>query len=413
MKGGRDKVNRRIRGIVLVLLWTVVATGGEWTGYLKNFSLVTDPPGIVQPDRMWSSSTRLRLQYQGWLTDRWSVAGAGELAFVRQHHLLFAVDSAALSVSSNTYRLSDPDRLWLPGDPAPDDNTALMFNLDRVRLAWRGERLEISLGRQAVSWGSGKAVNPTDVLMPYAFTELDTEYRVGVDAVRFRYALNRMSELDAGYVFGPGGDMADSAVFLRGKTYLANTDLSALLMRFRNHLMIGVDVTRAWGGSGVWLEAAFVDADHFAATAARRDYVRVSAGVDRQLTPALYGYLEYHFNGSGRDADDPVYGLVDPAAVAGSVYLVGRHYLSLGTAWQLSGLTTVNGMVIANLDDHSMFLSLSLDRSMSDNLYLALGVYLSTGDAPLTGIPDPALSVVRDEFGGYADLVYGSVRWYF
>lgn len=404
---------RRFRVFLLVLLWTVGAAGGEWTGYLKNFSLVTDPPGSILPDSMLSSSTRLRLQYQGWLNDRWSVAGAGELAFVAQHHYLFAADSAALSVSTNTYRISDPDRLWLPSEPAVDDNTALMFNLDRVRLAWRGEKLEISMGRQAVSWGSGKAVNPTDVLMPYTFTELDTEYRVGVDAVRLRYAVNLMSELDAGYVFGPGGDMADSAVYLRGKTYLANTDLSALVMRFQNHLMIGLDVTRAWGGSGVWLEAAFVDADHFAATATSRDYVRVSAGIDRQLTPAVYGYLEYHFNGSGRDVDDPGYGLVDPAALEGSVYLVARHYLSLGAAWQLSGLTTVNGMLITNLDDHSMFLSLSLDRSLSDNLYLALGTYLSTGDAPATGMPIPALPLIRDEFGSYADLIYGSVRWYF
>jgi hypothetical protein len=56
---------------------------------------------------------------------------------------------------------------------------------------------DIFIDRQAVAWGSGRLFNPTDVVTPYAFNELDKEERLGVDAVRVRVTLCRMGNFPA------------------------------------------------------------------------------------------------------------------------------------------------------------------------------------------------------------------------
>ena len=399
--------------LVLLFLMVLPVCGGEWTGYLKNFSWVADPAaGTFSSDRVTSSATRLRLQYQGRLTDRWSFEGAGEFSLLVQHHALFTGGLFA-ETGSATYRFSDPDHRIFPDHPDRDDNVGGFANLDRFRFTWHGDRLDMILGRQPVSWGSGKIVNPTDVLAPYAFTELDTEYRIGVDAVRFRYALGAMSELDAGVVLGPDGDKDESAFFVRGKTYVGNTDVSVLVMRFREHRMVGVDVTRAFGGTGAWLEAALVAPSRSRNGLQQDDYVRLTAGLDRQLTPRLYAYLEYHLNTAG-SSDPDGYALLadDPAYREGSVYLLGRHYVGTGFSFQLSGLTTLNGMILTNLSDGSAFGSLSMEYNVARNLYLSGGIYLNTGSSPILSAAPPFVQLM-DEFGSYPDLLYISLRWYF
>lgn len=396
----------------LVLLGTTL-TAGEWTGYLKNFSWVADPAiGTFPVDRVASSATRLRLQYQDRLTDRWSFEGAGEFSLLVQHHTLFA-GGIFSETGSATYRFSDPDHLIFPDHPDRQDNLGGTANLDRFRFTWHGDRLDVILGRQPVSWGSGKIVNPTDILAPYAFTELDTEYRIGVDAVRFRYAMGAMSELDAGMVLGPDGDLDESAVYLRGKTYVGSTDISALVMRFRRHRMVGLDITRAFGGTGAWLEAALVSPACYSDGLPQDNYIRLTAGLDRQLTPRLYAYLEYHLNTAGSsDADGYAFLADDPAYRDGSVYLLGRHYLGTGFSFQLTGLTTVNGLVLTNLSDGSAFGSLNMEYNVARNLYLSAGMYLNRGSSPVLSAAPPFVQVM-DEFGSYPDLLYVSLRWYF
>ncbi len=408
-------MSRKItRGWVLILfLMGTMLPAGEWTGYLKNFSWLADPAtGTFPVDRVGSSATRLRLTYRDRLSDRWSFEGAGEFSLLMQHHALFGGGIFA-ETGSAAYRFSDPDHQLFPDEPDRDDNVGGLANLDRFRFTWHGDRLDVILGRQPVSWGSGKIVNPTDVLAPFAFTELDTEYRIGVDAVRLRYAMGAMSELDAGLVLGPDGDMDQNAVFVRGKTYAGGTDVSVLLMRFRRHRMVGLDMTRAFGGTGVWLETALVSPARARDGLPQDDYVRLTAGMDRQLTPRLYAYLEYHLNTAG-SSDPDRYGFLgnDPAYRDGSVYLLGRHYLGTGFSFQLSGLTTISGLVLANLSDGSAFGSLTMEYNVAPNLYLSAGVYLNSGSAPILSDTPPFMEFA-DEFGSYPDLIYASIRWYF
>ena len=73
----------------------------------------------------------------------------------------------------------------------------------RVREAYvdfERDAFSLRAGRQIVAWGRADGVNPTDKLSPKDFTLLtpdDDSQRLGIDAVKFRYALNANISLTA------------------------------------------------------------------------------------------------------------------------------------------------------------------------------------------------------------------------
>ena len=134
-------------------------------------------------------------------------------------------------------------------------------------------------------------------LRKYSFDELDSEERIGVDAVRFRVPIGFMGELDASYLFGKDFKFEKSAFYLRSKVYLGHSDISLLALGFQENLLLGFDLSRSIGGAGFWLEAAYVIPDALAknSTINDKNYFRSTIGIDYSLTDITYGYIEYHF----------------------------------------------------------------------------------------------------------------------
>ncbi|MBN1153697.1 hypothetical protein JXB12_02110, partial [candidate division KSB1 bacterium] len=277
---------------------------------------------------------------------------------------------------------------------------------------------DIYIGRQAIAWGSARTINPTDIVAPFTFEELDTEERIGVDALRVRIPMGFMGEIDLGYVAGNDFEMDQSAMFARSKFYIVKTDVSLLLLRFREHLLAGFDLTRAIGGAGFWLESAYVMSEAFADTDFNNsdNYFRATVGMDYNFSGKTYGYLEYHFNGAGESRPEHYLDIYNKPAVAqGSVYLMGRHYLIPGLTYQISPLVTLTGQTLLNIEDRSMFLTPQVEYNIAENIYISGGIMLSIGEKPAYAIRTgflPGLSL-NSEFGSYPDMYFGAFRVYF
>ena len=65
--------------------------------------------------------------------------------------------------------------------------------------------------------------------------------------------------------------------------------------------------------------------------------------------------------------------------------------------------------MLVNLDDQSVFTNISIDFSVSDNLYVGLSLFAFNGDPPEL-LPTPALN---SEYGSNADRLIVSLRYYF
>ncbi|MDH4158428.1 MAG: hypothetical protein OEW00_14250, partial [candidate division Zixibacteria bacterium] len=210
-----------------------------------------------------------------------------------------------------------------------------------------------------------------------------------------------------------------SAVYLRGKFYAARTDISLIASCVRNNLMLGVDLTRAIGGAGCWLEAAqvFVGTFENSHSGTGDDYFRLSVGSDYSFGGSTYGFVEYHFNQAGSNhAGDFRDNLSTAAYTEGSVYLLGQHYLAPGVIYQLTPLVSLTAQILVNLGDPSALAAPAIEYNIAEDIYLAAGAYVGFGKSPkVSDTSEVSLSKVAftSEFGTYPDTYFTSFRVYF
>lgn len=436
------------RFYVLILLASVLSplptSAATFTidGFVKNFFVVQDPARIdvaetvlghpleIDGSETIGNNVRARLNFAADVTGWLAVDASYNFVPRMQDDDAAALNALLYRDNPSTYRIDDlRPSLW-PRSPDADDNFLVLQNLDRLLVTLRASKFDVFIGRQAVAWGSARSINPTDVIAPFLFTEIDTEDRIGVDAARVRVPVGALGEVDAGYVAGKDAEWDNSAAYVRAKGYAFNTDVAVIAMVFRDdNVMIGGDVTRAIWEAGFWCEGAVViyeDENDRIIGADDVAYTRITTGVDYSLRNATYLFLEYHYNSAGRDdAGEYARNATSKPYTEGAVYLLGRHYLIPGVTWPATPLLGVGGSLLVNLNDGSLLAAPLAEYNLLDNFYLSAGAFVGFGDGPrVTSVP-PDVSVLQSgfvdvpflelesEFGAYPDTYFISARYYF
>jgi len=294
-----------------------------------------------------------------------------------------AGDPPLTEVARTPFRLTDMDPMLMPGEIDPDTRLTLLHDLDRLYAQGNLGRLRITAGRQAVYWGVSKTVSPTDLIAPFAYGTVDDRFRTGVDALRLTYAAGPLSEAEAGALFSGNADTV--SLWSRGRFYLARTDVTCVLARFRGTTMAGGSLSRALGGSAVWAESAVLrreDAD---------TWWSLSTGIERSFLEGLiYGFAEYHHNSRG----------TDETRETGITSLQGSDYAASGLTLRVTPLLTVTAGALVNAGDGSARLDASSEYSVSANGALEAGMTMGTGHP-------------REEFQGPGLSAYGFYSLYF
>ena len=425
----------RAAAVLLALLIPTTTRAADWidlSGYIKSFAVGIHPAQFTNPESapeqsfIWANNNRARANLSIYAADWLKFDGSYDLSLRIQDDYLFAGNPFLFLPAASIYRIDDLDPVLWPDDPGEGDHVAILHNLDRLYATVRTSRFDLYVGRQAIAWGSARAINPTDIIAPFLYTEIDTEDRIGVDAARLRVPAGALAEVDLGYVAGKDFEWKESAAFARGKFYVLETDLSLIAMVFRENAFAGLDLTRSIGGAGGWLEAAYVWADAFGdrdSIGTDSDYLRLSVGADYNFGAGVYLFLEYHFNGAGAaDPHDYTRNIItSPTAyIDGAVYFFGRQYLIPGVTWQATPLTSIAAQALANLNDGSFLVAPYVEYNATDNVYLSAGGYLPIGDNP-TAVPAPSAYAANggmiprfnSEFGAYPAQYYAFLRYYF
>ena len=413
----RKRNSFQLRGTVVLAiclmtmpLVRIVNAEFQVRGYYKNFSTVFNSP-LPDTSMVGVVVNRLRLNLSHAPTDSLSLAFAYDFTPRVQDPLLFSQSPFAVGVAASHYRVADLGSLIYPRENASVGSVGIYHNLDRASVEFSTDFADFSIGRDAVAWGSARIINPTDVIAPYTYDQLDTEDCVGVDVVRVRIPVGVMGEIDTGYIFGNAFDFDKSAVFLRTQLNAAETDFSVLLLEFQRDLLIGLDVTRGIWGAGFWLETAYVLVTPFDdALDTSEDYLRVSVGLDYSFGGETYAFIEYHFNGAGaKVSEDYLTNLERSAYTRGGVYLLGTHYLAPGLTHQLTPLISFSGQILFNVSDPSTFIAPQIAYNIAEDIHLSVGGFVSIGERPKNGeTPE-----FQSEFGSYPNLLFSSFRVYF
>lgn len=387
-----------MKGIVALLLFGLaVSASGEtaWSGYLKSFAVVQDSikVGPLQTPRLYQSQNSVRLmmnRFQG--NSVFQLHYEVSPVFTSRES---SFDNATLATTGG-WRLTDP-----PSTLHRDGKNSVLQNLDRLNVQFQLAAGDLTIGRQPITFGMARVINPTDVFLPFDVRTFNREYRFGVDAIRFQHAFGQLSELDVGVIAGDGARANTSAAFLQVRTNVDGHDLQFALTRFAGQSLAGGGIQTAIGDFGFWAEVAGVTGDE--------NYVRASTGFDYAFTENVFGMIEYHYNGAG--AKDPAnYGgrfSATPYQVGG-VFLLGRHYLIPALSLQLSPLVSLQFQSLVNLDDRSSFSLLAAAYNVAENFYMDFGLYGFSG-AGING-PPPTLG---SEYGGSPTTFYVSLKYYF
>ena len=401
--------------VLIICLMTTPLVGTADTefqvgGYYKNFSTAFNSP-LPDTSMMGVVVNRLRLNLSYAPTDALSFALAYDFSPRVQDPLLFSQSPIAVGVASSRYRVADFDSRIYPENSESISSVGIYHNLDRAAVQFSTDFADFSIGRDAIAWGSARIINPTDIIAPYSFDQLDTEDRVGVDAVRVRIPIGVMGEIDTGYIFGDKFNFDKSAIFLRTQLNAVETDFSILLLEFQRDLLVGFDVARGIGGTGFWLETAYVFNRPFDDNAkASEGYLRTSVGLDYSFGGEIYTFIEYHFNGAGaNEPEDFLTNLEQPAYTRGGVYLLGTHYLAPGLLYQLTPLISLSGQILFNLSDPSTWVAPQITYNIAEDIHLSVGGFVSIGKRPKN---DDSIQL-QSEFGTYPSLFFSSFRAYF
>ncbi len=373
----------------------------NFSGYLKSYGVVQDEISndLFEADRIYQSqnSGRFMLEnFQGRVV--YQLHYEVSPVFVSQ---AIAADIPTFNVVGDSYRLTDL-QTSLTGDE--DDKNQVYQNLDRFNFQVQLDSGDLTVGRQAISFGAARFINPTDVFLPFDVRTFNTEYRTGVDAVRFQRPWGELGEIDVGIVFGEDADKETSAAFLQLRTNLDGKDYNVAFIEFAEQTLFGAGVQSELGDFGFWFEAAYVDGDV--------DYTRASIGLDYAFTENTFGMIEYHYNGAGSDDPDDYLQLFNTIPYQrGGVFLLGENYLMPNLSVQVSPLWTVGFQAIINLDDESAFTSITAEYNVAEDFYMDFGFYKFLGDD--LSVSAFGLPVFESEYGPNPDTFYTSIRWYF
>jgi hypothetical protein len=309
----------------------------------------------------------------------------------------------------------------------------LQHNLDQLAVKLTLPKGEVVVGRQVLSWGTGRLWNPTDLLSPFAPTDIDREVRHGVDAVRFSLPFSKTSLLDVLYL--PQKDGWAQGAVARAQANARGFDVSLSAAKYVSDAVFGADTAGDIGPLAVHAEVAYTrslpNIDGAGGVELEERFVRGVVGVEWRPTGRWVLGSEYYFNGFGAtDAAEYADKLRSDRVTRGEISGAGRHYLGMSSVWKSTELLSLQMLLLCNLADPSALIMPVLEHWARQNVIVRAGGYLPIGPSPdatvfqslsvsdvVDGSPAFTSAVsslgLRSEYGASPWGVFAQVGFYF
>ncbi len=360
------------------------STGAYASSYFLLTALDYEAPTV--PQLQVGSSNLFRLE---------SKAMFGEKLSLDLHNRLFLRTSNAPSSGLGLGSTTAPKRtLDLRSEFINDDGLLVEHDLDRLALTWFTPIADLTLGRQAISWGYANFFPINDLWTQFSPFESDTSQKRGVDAIRTLTYPTDDIEIDI--VIVDRGDLdelsgglkvawslGDNEYFLGAARNYETIDAIAGLATELGDIKVHLDLNLPFEfQEGEFRKPSLaIGADYFSSTSL------ISA--------------EYFFNGYGVEKDEYLTNLSTKRSRRGQSYLIGSHYLALNTGYLPIPELTINLLALTNIGDPSILISPSLTYQASTEATVSLGGFLSIGEGPNTESFPPE---INSEFGlaGYS-----------
>ncbi len=367
-------------------------------GYFKNLTTLSS----YGDDESWDNVAKLRLKTEA--------SWRGRVKLVLHYEISAMLGESLKNPSFREIASRDPDDfLELYSVIQNSEDILARHTLDRCYLSIFFDNFTLSIGRQRIAWGTARFISPTDLFNPFDPAEIDKEEKIGVDAAVFEIPLGGFSGLSL--VFVPSRNINDASYAFRIYTNVFDYDFSVMAGRFRDKEVFGFDFAGQIKDLAVFGELAYFIEDTideylvldplspfgFSSKRSKKEYLRASIGAQYIFPNTFSVTLEYYYNGKGKSNKDD-YNLSSLAD--GSELTLAKNYLFLSLGYEFAPLVRGDFSAFLNIDDESMLFSPSVEYSMTEDLYLTIGLQIGTGDSD-------------SEYGMNPDIYFLQMRYYF
>jgi len=379
-------------------------------GYLKSFTILNDYSHYPFSFSTQSNSTqKFRINYQKKYSHFYL-----SISYELSHNIIL---SSSNSSSLRSFQ-QIPTSLRIldikPNTQISDSNTLFVHNIDRLSVNYYHKYFEINLGRQVISFGSSKFLNPIDLFTPLNFQDLDRENRAGVDALRFKIPFGRLNEIDSGFIFGKDNDKVLVNYFIKPRVNFLGTDFQIILAYRNKNYLLGFDLAGSLGLFGFWIEVGF-DLYDTQIDFSKEKSIRLNSGVDISFLSNFYLIFEYHYNSLGDLKAENYLILFSKTSYQNSkTSYLNKHYLSMSLNFQATPLIGLSLFSLNNIVDFSGMISLSLNWEIEQNTSLTLGTFINYGEVNnYANVSEISKKTLKSEFGISPKIIYLNFKIYF
>lgn len=297
-------------------------------------------------------------------------------------------------------RSADTRYVWLDNAGPTSDVHAYGY-IDRANIKLKFESLDITLGRQAITFGTAYFWNPLDVFGPFTATQFDRDFKNGVDALRIDAPIGEFSGLSAVGVVGRGNyeqRWLRSTLLVRGYTTVAGWDATIQGGKVFGGYQLGAGVVGDIEGLEIRSEASWyspVEADSLP------EHLTAVFGAGYRFENTLYLSAEYLYNGAvlTEPLQDNEMG-VSAHMSQGRLLHGSGHLVGAILQYELMPILQSSAAALFSLSDSSYLIQPGLTLSISDESDVVVGAIIPQGDS-------------GTEFGGYPVMGYMQMKSYF
>lgn len=316
--------------------------------------------------------------------------------------------------SSDLFRYETFSSYWLEENDA-NNTSRLGYEIDRAVYKQRFKNTTLAIGRQPIDWGSGRFWQPLNVFGSFAPTDLDTDFKPGIDAARFDWFPSDFSSLTAVYAFSPNDNSAvdnNSSAALHYRRQIGEqSELKLLAGGIIGHTVVGAAFESAWKGMGWRVEAA-----HYTFETNENSLFWI-AGIDYQFANGTLLTAEWYNNSRGANdittlANTNI--LTDPLITYGLQQQLSQHVLGVSLNKDITPLLTAGYILLASpLKDidgtlnTSLLHQLNLSYSVSNESDLLFSLQFANGRGK-NNLDQP-----QSEFGHVPTSITVRLRFYF
>jgi len=367
-----------------------------FTGYLQTVPLVSGPTPAT--DAGVGAFNRFRISTEPVVGDVSFNVAYEHAVTAQQENTLAGLGLATVPGGAE----------WLDLQWTIADKTHVLWRhrFDRLAIGWApAGSVDLSVGRQVVSWGTTLFLTPADPFAPFDPADPFRKFRAGVDAARVRVYPGPLSEIDVVVRATKTAAGERVAALARGLATWRGWEVSGWGGSLYGDAAGAVGATGVLGGWAVRGEAVLRERDSQAV-------FRGTIGFDRQLQLRgrdLFLVLEYQRDGLGAPSPDEYLSVVQSETFArGEHQVLGRDETVVQASYQVHPLWSLAGLWLWNLNDRSALVAPSVAYAAGNEASISGGVFFGIGDDRATD-----LRPLPSEYGLAGTTAYVSLSWFF